>query len=114
MWYNAGIRNNQRAFIHCHNVAMYINFIAFDCPCVCVCHLDWPPSLFPPFLLPTKLTKNWKLESKVLPSYVYLPYYWIGLTLNNNNRWQKFTVEFSNKYDSYVLVLLPYNYSLAL
>ena len=38
-----------------------------------------------------------------MPSYVDLSCYWIGLTLNNNNRWQKFTVEFSNKYDSYML-----------
>ena len=32
MWYNVGIANKQRAFIHCHNVRTYINFASFDCP----------------------------------------------------------------------------------
>ena len=49
-------------------VAVYMHI--FYCSTARVCVSPWLTSLpFPLSLLPTKLTKNWKLESKVLPSY---------------------------------------------
>ena len=53
MWYNAGIRNNQRAFIRCHNVYTYI--LLRSTARVCVTLTDLPP--FPP-PLPFNQTDN--------------------------------------------------------
>ena len=43
MWYNAGIENNQRAFIHCHNVCTLILLRSTARVCVTLTELPFPP-----------------------------------------------------------------------
>ena len=53
MWYNAGIRNNQRAFIHFfYSLPM--------CVCVCVTLTDLPP--FPPLPSSNQTDKELKVR----------------------------------------------------
>ena len=58
MWYNAGIRNNQRAFIHCHNVYTYIS--PRSTARVCVTLTDLPP--FPPLPSSNQTDKELKVR----------------------------------------------------
>ena len=60
MWYNAGIRNDQRAFIHCHNVHAYILPFVRLPVCVCVTLTDLPP--FPPLPSSNQTDKELKVR----------------------------------------------------